>query len=157
MPWSVDLNYTWLKSEITSDTAADLQKGDPIFPTPEHSVNARLNWQATDRLRTYLGMQYRSERFRPDNFHEPHLGGSAQGAAEALGDFHAFTTFNLGARFTITDRVELRAVIDNLLNKDFNDYRPYPLRNNPEVIAFSNVYNHIYPPRRLWVSLTAEF
>jgi len=156
-PWSVDLNYTFLRSEITSDNAADLRQGDPIFPTPEHSLNARLNWQASDRLDTFVGMQYRSERFRPDNFHEPHLGGSAQGAAEALGDFRAFTTFNLGARFTISQHVELRAVIDNLLNKDFNDYRPYPLRNNPDVIAFSNVYNHIHPPRRLWVSLTAAF
>ncbi len=156
-PWSVDLNYTYLTSEITSDEAADLNRGDPIFPTPEHSLNARLNWQATDRLNTFVGMQYRSSRFRPDNFHEPHLGGQAQGAAEALGDFRGFTTFNLGTRFFISDRVELRAVIENLLDKDFNDYRPYPLRNDPEVTAFSNVYNNIYPPRRLWISLTTNF
>lgn len=102
-------------------------------------------------------MQYRSERFRPDNFHEPHLGGSAQGAAEALGDFHGLTTFSLGANFDVTERVSLRAVIDSLLDKDFNDYRPYPLHNNPNVTAFSNVYNNIYPPRRLWVSLSVEF
>jgi outer membrane receptor for ferrienterochelin and colicins len=37
------------------------------------------------------------------------------------------------------------------------DYRPYPLRNNPETIAFSNVCNNILEPRRLWLSLRASF
>lgn len=155
--WSVDANYTFIESEITSDGAAGLNKGDPLFGVPKHSFNGRLNWQATDRVSTFLGMQYRSSRFRPDSFHEPHLGGSAQGASEALGDFHAFTTFSLGGRFEISPNLELVARIDNLLDKDFNDYRAYPLRNDPDTIAYSNVYNNIYEPRRLWLSLRAGF
>ena len=43
------------------------------------------------------------------------------------------------------------------MNRNFNDYRPYPLRNNPDVIAYSNVYNNIYKPRQLWVLLNVDF
>jgi outer membrane receptor for ferrienterochelin and colicins len=155
--WSAEANYTYIDSEITSEGAAGLNKGDPLFGVPTHSVNSRIDWQATARISTFLGMQYRSSRFRPDSFHEPHLGGSAQGASEALGDFHGFTTFNLGGRFQISHNLVLMARIDNLLDKDFNDYRPYPLRNDPNAIAYSNVYNNIYEPRRLWLSLQAGF
>lgn len=155
--WSVDANYTLVDSEITSDAAASLVKGDPLFGVPRHSLNSRLNWLATERVSAFVGAQYRSKRFRPDNFHEPHLGGNAQGATEVLGDFRAFTTFNLGTRFLLSERVTLQANIENLLDKDFSDYRPYPLRNNPDVTAYSNVYNNIYPPRRLWLSMTASF
>jgi len=155
--WSLDGNYTHIDSKITSEGAVGLNRGDPLFGVPRHAVNTRLNWQTSSRISSYLGMQHRSSRFRPDSFHEPHLGGSAQGASEALGDFHGFTTFNLGGRFVISEHVRLNGVIENLLDKDFNDYRAYPLRNNPNTTAYSNVFNNIHEPRRLWVSLTADF
>jgi outer membrane receptor for ferrienterochelin and colicins len=154
---SLDANYTFIDSEITSEGAVGLNRGDPLFGVPRHAINSRLNWQLGSRISSYLGTQYRSSRFRPDSFHEPHLGGTAQGATEVLGDFRGFTTFSLGGQFDLTDNVQVRAVIENLLDKDFNDYRAYPLRNNPDVIAFSNVYNNIYEPRRLWLGLTAAF
>jgi outer membrane receptor for ferrienterochelin and colicins len=68
-----------------------------------------------------------------------------------------FDVFNLGGSYSVTDKVSINAVIYNLVNRNFNDYRPYPLRNNPDVIAYSNVYNNIYKPRQLWVLLNVDF
>lgn len=54
-----------------------------------------------------LGGQYRSSRHRPAEFHEPHLGGNAQGAAEILGDFHGYDLLNLGATYRLSERLQL--------------------------------------------------
>jgi outer membrane receptor for ferrienterochelin and colicins len=118
-------------------------------------LNVRMGWDATSFLTTTLGAQVRSSRHRPDSFHEPHLGGSAQGASEALGDFQGYTLFNLGAAYRISDRFQLNATVENLLDREFVEYRAYPLRNDPGVTAFSNVYNNILEPRRLWLALRA--
>ncbi|TVQ93526.1 MAG: TonB-dependent receptor, partial [Chromatiaceae bacterium] len=155
--WTIGGNYTYTDSEVTTSNVRGIRRGDPLFGVPKHMANVRLSWQARPQLSTFLETEYRSSRFRPDSFHEPHLGGAAQGATEVLGDFREFAVVNLGASWRFTDNIALNAVIYNLLDKDFNDYRGYPLRNDPEVIAFSNVYNNIYEPRRLWVSLSMDF
>jgi outer membrane receptor for ferrienterochelin and colicins len=155
--WVIGGNYTYTDSEVTTSDVAGINRGDPLFGVPEHALNARLTWQATPKISTYLASEYRSSRYRPDSFHEPHLGGSAQGASEALGSFKGYNVFNLGGSYDFTDKISINAVIYNLENRNFNDYRPYPLRNDPDVIAYSNVYNNIYEPRQLWVSLNVGF
>jgi outer membrane receptor for ferrienterochelin and colicins len=130
--------------------------GDPLVSVPEHMLNARLEWRATPRLETFLGVEYRSSAFRPRNFHEPQNGGNAQGAFDALGDFKGFTLVDLGASYQFADNVRLSGVIYNLFDKDFKDYWPY-LREDNGQVAFSNVYNNIYEPRRLFLSLIVDF
>jgi outer membrane receptor for ferrienterochelin and colicins len=154
--WELRTGYTLTRSEVTTDDAHGYAKGDPLFGVPAHMLNGRLQWRATPRLDATLAGQYLSSRHRPDAFHEPHLGGSAQGAAEALGDFHGYSLLSLGASYQLSERLQLNASIENLLDKNFVDYRPYPLRNNPNVTAFSNVYNNILEPRRLRVALRAS-
>jgi hypothetical protein len=61
-----------------------------------------------------------------------------------------------GASYRMSERLQLNASIENLMDKNFVDYRPYTLRNNPNVTAFSNVCNNILEPRRLWVALRAS-
>lgn len=155
--WNISGNYTYIDSEDRRSGVEGINRGDPLFSVPEHSVNARLGWHATPALETFMTMEYRSSRFRPDSFHEPHLGGGAQGAAEALGDFRSFTVFSLGANYRFSENVRMTGEVLNLFDKDFNNYKPYPLRNDPDTIAFSNVYNHIYEPRRLFLSMTVDF
>ena len=78
-----------------------------------------------------------------------------------LGDFRGYTLFNLGASYRLTDRVSLNGVIYNLLDKDFNRYTSYTRCANggctSSAEGFSNRYNNILEPRRLFVSLNAEF
>jgi len=56
--------------------------------------------------------------------------------------------------------VTLSATIYNLLNKDFLRYEAYPVEptpQNPEGIAYTNVYNNHQEGRRLWISLSYQF
>lgn len=155
--WRLSGNYTYTDSEVTSSIVQGFDKGDPLFSVPEHMVNATLDWQATPSLNAFLQAEYRSSSHRPDSFHEPHLGGNAQGAKEALGDFKGYTLLNLGASYRLNRQVSVNGTLYNLLDKDFNDYRAYPLRNDPSVTAYSNVYNNLLEPRRLWLSMNVEF
>ena len=86
---------------------------------------------------------------------DPLFGATAQGASEALGDFQGYSLFNLGAGYRISDRFQLNATVENPLDRGFVEYRHYPLRNDPGVTAFSNVYNNILEPRRLWLVVRA--
>ncbi|TVP60675.1 MAG: TonB-dependent receptor, partial [Gemmatimonadales bacterium] len=155
--WSVRADYTHTHSEVTTGAAAGLNEGDPLFGVPSHMLNTRLTWQLSPSVEARLGGQYRSSRHRPDSFHEPHLGGSAQGASEALGDFKAYALMDLGASWRMNERFTVNATVENLLDQSFVDYRPYALRNNSDVTAFSNVYNNILEPRRLALTLRASF
>nr|WP_242467686.1 TonB-dependent receptor [Thiocapsa imhoffii] len=155
--WVFGGNYTYTQSEVTSSNIVGIQRGDPLLGVPDHALNLRLTWQPTPQVSAYLANEYRSSRNRPDSFHEPHLGGSAQGAAESLGSFRGFNVFNLGGSYQISDQLSINAVIYNLENRNFNDYRAYPLRNDPSVIAYSNAYNNLYEPRQLWVSFNVAF
>jgi len=122
-------------------------------------VNANLNWQITGDLSAFLGAEYRGTRFRDPSFHEPSLGGNAQGAKAGLGNFDSYSQFNLGGSYKVNEHLKVNATIYNLTNKDFNEYRTYMHDDpkNPDKVAYSNIYNNILEPRRLWVSLDASF
>jgi len=155
--WHVHGEYTFTRSEVTTSEVAGFERGDPLFGVPAHRVGGRIGWQALPELELSVGGSYRSTRHRPDSYHEPQLGGNAQGAAEALGDFRSYALFDLGTSYQVSERFHLRATVENLLDRDFVDYRPYPLRNDPSTIAYSNVYNNVIEPRRLSLSLSASF
>lgn len=171
-------NYAYTDSEVTRtqlDTGNPAQliaskRGDPLVSVPEHMLNALLTWQATPKLETFLRAEYRSSAFRPRNFHEPQNGGNAQGQVArgwrdsniVIGDFKGYSLFDLGATYQISRMVRVTGVIQNLLGKDFIDYRPYTRCTNAGCTgageeAFSNVYNSILEPRRLFVSLNLDF
>lgn len=164
-------NYTYLDSEVTKtqlDTGEDDQriaskKGDPLVSTPDHLLNVALDWQATESLLAYAGAEYRSDAFRPRNFHEPQNGGGAQGRTSddrrdsnaVLGDFKGYTLVHLGARYQVNEMLSVNGRIDNLLDKDFVDYKEYTTWGNDT--AYSNRYNSILPGRNLWLSVNVDF
>ncbi len=59
--WSEDvtlsLNYTRTQSEQRDGD----NKGAPLSYTPEHMVNAKLNWQITEDVSSWLGARYRGK------------------------------------------------------------------------------------------------
>jgi len=170
-------NYAYTSSEVTNtqlDTGNPAQliasrRGDPLVSWPRNMVNATLNWQALPELATFFTAEYRSSAFRPRNFHEPQTGGNSQGQVSSgvrdsnvvIGDFKGYTLLSLGATWSITKQVRLQGVIYNLLDKDFNDYVSYTRCANAgcttSATGYSNVYNNILEPRRLWVSLIVDF
>lgn len=175
--WWLTANYTYTDSEVTHtqlDTGDPAQRiasreGDPLVSVPEHMANARLNWQATDRLRTYLELEHRGDAYRPRNFHEPMTGGSSQAfiepgvrdSNEVLGNFTGYTLLNIGASWQAREGVEVFASINNLLNQDFMDYQEYLICANggctESATGFSNRYNSIREPARLYVGTRIRF
>lgn len=136
--WSVSGNYTYTESEQKSGALAGL----PLTDTPEHMLNASLNWQATDRLSTWIRGEYRSDRFR---------GIGAE--RTALGDYKAYDLFHLGGSYEVNDRLTVNAVIYNLFDKDFVSLVPY----GAPVVAYRSEYANNQEPRRLWVSARVDF
>ncbi|MGO1793874.1 MAG: TonB-dependent receptor domain-containing protein [Oceanisphaera sp.] len=142
--WDLKTSYTFTDSEQKSGQ----QQGQPLTDTPKHMLNARLNWQATELLNTWLSGEYRSKRFRAKE--------QSRGAAsyDDLGDFKAYSLFNLGASYQASETVTLNATIYNLLDKDFIDYKPFDYNGST---SYGNAYNNIEEGRRLWLSANVQF
>lgn len=137
--FGLSANYTYTQSEQKSGPNV----GEPLVNTPDHQFNARLSWEATDRLSTWIRGEYSSSRYR--------------GIGEAqtqLGDYKGYTLFNLGGAYDLTNSVTLGATIYNLLDDDFIDYVSYTSRGQ---LDYSNRYAINQEPRRLWLSVNARF
>mgnify|MGYP001170211421 FL=1 len=144
--WTVTANYTYTESEQKSGAS----KGQPLYDTPRHMVNARLRWAATGRLNLWLSGEARDERHRdPD---------SATSTAKATwGNYRAYALFHLGGSFQLTPRITLNGTIYNLLDKNFVDYRPYVSDTRNGTIAYTNLYSNNQEPLRLWLTATYTF
>ncbi|MFC5342584.1 TonB-dependent receptor domain-containing protein [Brevundimonas staleyi] len=135
--WSLSANYTYTESEQKSGASA----GQPLTDTPEHMLNARLAWQTTDRLSTWIRGEYQSERYRGEG-----------PARVALGDYKSYELFHLGGSYELNDRVTLNAVVYNVFDKDFVTLLPY---GTP--VAYGTEYANNQEPRRLWLSARVDF
>ncbi|MCK9532963.1 MAG: TonB-dependent receptor [Gammaproteobacteria bacterium] len=142
--WWLTGSYTFTESEQKSGE----NEGEPLTDTPKHMLNAKLRWQATERLGAWLSAEYFSERYRARE--------RVRGAPsyDDLGDYKAYSLFHLGANYRASDNVSFAATVQNLLDKDFVDYRAYTVGSD---IEYGNVYANNEPGRRLWLSTTVEF
>lgn len=134
---SLKANYTFTDSEQKSGA----NQGQWLTNTPKHMLNATLNWEATEQLDAWVSGEFRSKRFR------------GKGAAyDELGDYKAYSLFNIGGSYQATDAVALNATIYNVFDKDFVDYQAF---NNSN--SYANTYTNIEEGRRLWLSATVQF
>ncbi|GAA3711231.1 TonB-dependent receptor [Oceanisphaera sediminis] len=140
--WNLKTSYTFTDSEQKSGS----EQGQPLTDTPKHMLNATLGWQATEQFNAWLSGEYRSERFRA---RERSRG---EASFDDLGDFKAYTLFNLGGSYQVSDKVALNATIYNLFDKDFIDYRPFDNGS-----SYGNTYANIEEGRRLWLSTNISF
>lgn len=139
--WSLNANYTRTDSEQKSGAAA----GQPLANTPEHMLNASLNWQVSRALDLYTRGEYRSERYR-----------GAGLAQDQLGDYRAYSLVHLGGRYRVNDQVSFSAAIYNLLDRDFVDYQPY-VSSAQGAVSYANTYINSDDGRRLWLSVNLDF
>ncbi|MYL23198.1 TonB-dependent receptor [Halomonas alkaliantarctica] len=147
--WRLNANYTYTDSEQKSGN----NEGEPLTDTPEHAINATLRWQATAKLDTWLSAEYRSERYR----NRARVRGAP--SYEDLGDFKAYSLFNLGGNYAFTEQFSVSATIYNLLDKDFVDYESYqaPDRSGNLQTYYGNRYANSEEGRRLWLSARYAF
>ncbi|MFV0456797.1 MAG: TonB-dependent receptor domain-containing protein [Pseudomonas sp.] len=156
--WWINANYTYTDSEQESGD----NKGRPLTNTPEHMLNTRLNWQATDRLKTWLAYEYRSDTLRFLDARSNLSGNNAAVHDQVGNKLSAYSLFHLGAAYRATQNLTLQATIYNLFDKDF-------LRSDSYIgssgLDYVSEYSHStrstsgYIPegRRLWLSANFTF
>lgn len=133
-------NYTFTRSVQKSGEAA----GQPLYNTPKHMLNAKLDWQVAPQWSAWLRAEYRSDRFRSDD-----------AARAALGNYKAYTQFHLGGNYRVNKQLSFSAAVYNLFDKDFLKYARYTTATN--TTAYTNLYNNMQEGRRLWISANVEF
>lgn len=63
-------------------------------------------------------------------------------------------TQEIAHSYRISEFVTINATINNLLDRDFNDYRPYVSNTATGAVSYTNLYNNNQEPRRRWLSAT---
>ena len=156
--WWINANYTYTDSEQKSGD----NKGQQLTNSPEHMVNARLNWQATDRLKTWLAYEYRSDTLRFLDARSNLNGDDAAVYDQVGNELSSYSLFHLGAAYRATQNLTLQATIYNLFDKDFLRSDSYIGSNG---LNYVSEYSHStrstsgYIPegRRLWLSANFTF
>ncbi|MGY0560864.1 TonB-dependent receptor domain-containing protein [Luteimonas sp. A277] len=156
--WSMGGNWTWADTEQKSGE----DRGAPFTNQAKHSVNASLDWEATDTLSLWLRGEYRGERDRFTNLYG-NLSPADQAIVDGLGKLHSYTQFHLGGSWRASDSVTFNASIYNLLDKDFLDGDYYV--TNTGATGWGSHYTQIgrsvtgtlQEGRRLWLSVNVGF
>ncbi len=156
--FDVKANYTWLESEITEGE----NKGNPIENTPRHALNFTGTWYVNDKFTTWLEAEYKSDRVR---FIDPDLSDvNVSREIDAVGNkLKAYELFNLGASYKVNNQVTVSGRVNNLLNKDFGDYKSFINSDNEVENAFlytkttSGLAGTYIPDRNYWLSVSYDF
>jgi outer membrane receptor for ferrienterochelin and colicins len=144
---SLNANYTYTDSEVKSGRDAGL----PLVSTPEHMLNATLNWQVLDALSLQLISEVRGERFRGT------ANISGPSGPETIKQFYkAYELFHLGARYQYSEQLSFSARINNLLDDDLSS-RTCLLAETEDTYSCTADYNTTEKARSLWVSLSYRF
>lgn len=160
--WSEDvtlsLNYTWTRSEQRDGD----NKGAPLSYTPEHMVNAKLNWQITEEVASWLGARYRGKTPRfTQNYSS--LSAVQKKVYDEKGEYlKAWTVVDAGLSWKMTDALTLNAAVNNLLNKDYSDVSLYSagkstLYAGDYFQTGASTTGYVIPERNYWMSLNYQF
>ncbi|RMJ02906.1 Colicin I receptor precursor [Marinobacter litoralis] len=162
--WSLRSSYTYTDTEQKSG----VNKGAPLTNTPEHVLQARLNWQATSQLDLWLSGEYRGERTRYVSLKE-NLSAEETAIDQKLGDLSDYALFHLGGSYQASENLTLTATIYNVFNKDFLEGSNYTFvdNNGNEVTDWASEYIYVNrgmaaggmveEGRRLWLSANVTF
>lgn len=142
--WRLSANYTYTDSEQKSGPNI----GKPLNNTPKHVVNTKLDWKATPKLNLWAQASYNSERYRTEDTR-------LANTKALLGDYKAYSLVNIGGNYKVDKSLTINMAINNLLDKNFAEYRPVRAANGTATYASEYIGN--FERRRLWVSANYAF
>ena len=93
-------------SNVTLIDGEDKTSGKDLYRTPEHTANAKLEWQVIESLSTQLGWNYTGSQILP----VPRMSGTTY---ETTAAFH---TLDVGAVWNATRALDLKFGLNNLTN-----------------------------------------
>ncbi|CAN7283615.1 TonB-dependent receptor [Brevundimonas sp. LjRoot202] len=109
--WQVFGGYTWMESELVSGAYNNVNVGDSLANTPEHSFSVFSTYRVTPKLSLGGGVYYVSDSFGGNQ------GGAGGGANEVYAP--AYTRVDLFASYDLTDRASLQLNVQNAGDEDY--------------------------------------
>lgn len=103
--WQVFGGYTYMDSELVRGATANVNVGDPLANTPEHSFSLFTTYRVTPRLALGGGLYHVSDSFGGNQ------GGAGGGANRVYAP--AYTRVDLFASYDLNDRASLQLNVQN--------------------------------------------
>ncbi len=129
-------NFTYMAKSENKET------GDPLSLVPKYTINASLDWQATDRLVVTPSLTHYGKISSPD--YSP----TTLDPVENPDDRDPYTIVNLGTTYQLSDNTRLGAGVTNIFDERV-------LREGSGNSAGANTFNE--PGRAFYMSLNATF
>ncbi|HYC75250.1 TonB-dependent siderophore receptor [Brevundimonas sp.] len=109
--WQVFGGYTWMDSELVSGAYNNVNVGDPLANTPEHSFSLFSTYRVTPKLSLGGGVYHVSDSF----------GGNQGGAGGGANRIYApaYTRVDLFASWDLTDSASLQLNVQNAGDEEY--------------------------------------
>ncbi|HWQ87555.1 TonB-dependent siderophore receptor [Brevundimonas sp.] len=109
--WQVFGGYTWMDSELVSGAFNNVNVGDPLANTPEHSFSLFSTWRVTSKLSLGGGVYYVSDSF----------GGNQGGAGGGANRVHApaYTRVDLFGSWDLTETASMQLNVQNAGDEEY--------------------------------------
>ncbi|AXX85578.1 TonB-dependent receptor domain-containing protein [Aliarcobacter skirrowii] len=142
---SLKANWTYMDSEIKSNDPSTNKK--PLTSSPEQMYNVTLDWKLNNKFNTYL--QYSGEI---DRFNTRYKEGNEYKDLY----YKDYSIMNLGASYKQSKNMTFNARINNLLDKNFMEYKAVAKGSGRTPYYYSQ-YSNITPERNFWISMNYTF
>ncbi|MDX4037457.1 TonB-dependent receptor domain-containing protein [Aliarcobacter skirrowii] len=142
---SLKANWTYMDSEIKSNDPSTNKK--PLTSSPEQMYNVTLDWKLNNKFNTYL--QYSGEI---DRFNTRYKEGNEYKDLY----YKDYSIMNLGASYKQSKNMTFNARINNLLDKNFMEYKAVAKGSGNTPYYYSQ-YSNITPERNFWISMNYTF
>lgn len=142
---SIKANWTYMDSEIKSNDPSTNKK--PLTSSPEQMYNVTLDWKLNNKFNTYL--QYSGEI---DRFNTRYKEGNEYKDLY----YKDYSVMNLGASYKQSKNMTFNARINNLLDKNFMEYKAVAKGPGRPLYYYSQ-YSNITPERNFWISMNYTF
>ena len=109
--WQVFGGYTWMDSELVSGAYNNVNVGDPLANTPEHSFSLFSTYRVTPKLSLGGGVYHVSDSFGGNQ------GGAGGGANRVYAP--AWTRVDLFASYDLTDSASLQLNVQNAGDEEY--------------------------------------
>ncbi len=119
--WAIFANYTYLQSKVLqgvndADKAAglDFTAGDPLVQVPDHAFSLFTTYDLPMDIQVGYGVTYQGESYLTQ-----HTGTRTVRSTIPLIKSDSYVVHRLTVAWTPTDRIELRANVNNVLDKEY--------------------------------------
>jgi len=156
--WALSGNYTWMDTELIEDG----QKSGQLSDSANHVANLQSTWHVSDAARVWLQAEYRGSSRRFDGDPDT-LTGNDRLEYLAMGDLSAYSLFNLGGAYQLTDAITINANIFNLLDRDFTRHKVWTDNAGDERLGSPYYRTDAWTKgssitgRTFWVSMNMSF